>query len=537
MSRLLLPPLLLGLLVLAGSGPVASAEMLPQAAPRMLRTTWNLVAAPETSPIDALVAGVPQIEAIYRWDAAAGTYDSWIRSAPAFLNSLAAVAAGDGLWVRVSAGVSWPLPAPAPTAVAADAAGWVLVGWTDDAIAASQAAAQLGATRLSGYDSNTQQFRIYDASLPDVLNTLNVLQRGDGVWAFMGAAAPGPIGLVAAFGGRVFDAPIEFGAYPAGRFFVADLGGRVLLITSDGTDAGELINLRPRLRQGGEEGLLSVALDPQFAQNGFLYAYYTPSGTEQTRLSRFTVTNDAAPLATELILLEVAQPFRNHNGGAVRFGPDGLLYLGLGDGGSGGDPLGHGQNTQSLLGSIIRIDVRGASAVQPYRVPPGNPFAGGGGRPEIWAYGLRNPWRMAFDPATGTLWAGDVGQNEIEEIDTIHGGGNYGWNRLEGNACFSPPQGCTSAGTVLPVATYGHDQGCSVTGGVVARDGPVGAIEGAYIYSDFCSGRIWALNAAAPATPAPIAEADANVVSFGVGPDGSVYVITFGGPILRIVDP
>ena len=163
---------------------------------------------------------------------------------------------------------------------------------------------------------------------------------------------------------------------------------------------------------------------------------------------------------SELEILQIEQPFRNHNGGAVRFGPDGLLYLGLGDGGGGGDPQGNGQDRATLLGSIIRIDVSAATAEEPYRIPPDNPFlTTAGARPELWAYGLRNPWRMAFDPATGALWVADVGQGRIEEVDRVVAGGNYGWNRLEGDQCFRPSEDCDRSGTVAPLATYTHEGG------------------------------------------------------------------------------
>jgi glucose/arabinose dehydrogenase len=289
-------------------------------------------------------------------------------------------------------------------------------------------------------------------------------------------AGPPRVVLVNAFPQRLFSRPVEVVAYPGGRMLVADQGGLIELLdlADGGTSTSVLLNLKGTVsRQGNEERLLSVVLDPDFAANGFLYTYYSASSPRRSVLSRFTVPAgaDEADAGSELVILELEQPFSNHNGGAVRFGPDGMLYLGFGDGGSGGDPRGNGQDPSTLLGSVIRIDVRAASEAQRYAIPPDNPsFAATlNARPETWAFGFRNPWRMALDPATGALWLADVGQNAVEEIDVVTAGGNYGWNRLEGDACFSPPSGCASDGTVLPVATYTHAEGRSVTGGAVYR--------------------------------------------------------------------
>ena len=354
--------------------------------------------------------------------------------------------------------------------------------------------------------------------------------------------APGSLSLVAAFDGRDFDRPVELGVYPAGpepgsRLFVAEQTGMVLLFGPEGESV--LLNIRSQVStEGNEEGLLSVAVDPVFTETGHLWVYYSVAGgPRRTRLSRFTVDLPSDPFsadpASELVILEVPQPFRNHNGGAIRFGPDLMLYLGLGDGGGGGDPQGNGQNLETLLGSVIRIDVRDASAAQPYAIPPDNPFVGvPGAREEIWAYGLRNPWRMAFD-RDGALWLGDVGQNEIEEIDVIERGGNYGWNRLEGTRCFEPSSGCDRSGVTLPVAEYDHGLGCSVTGGVVYRGDEIPLLEGFYVFADLCSGRVWAL----PPNGDPaveVARSSRDVVSFGTDVRGEVYLISFGGPIQRL---
>jgi glucose/arabinose dehydrogenase len=352
-----------------------------------------------------------------------------------------------------------------------------------------------------------------------------------------GGAGIQPIAFQPALGGRTFDEPVELVPYPGGRFLVAEQGGAIRLVDAGGAGDQTLLDLSANVRRSGsEEGMLSVQLDPAFAANGRMWTYYSPAGGERrTRLSRFTVSGDVANPASELVVLEVAQPYSNHNGGAIRFGPDGMLYLGLGDGGSGGDPQGHGQNIDTLLGSIIRIDVRNASATAPYVVPPDNPFVGRSGADEIWAYGLRNPWRMSFDSATGRLWAGDVGQGAYEEIDIITAGANYGWNRLEGAHCYEQAT-CSTAGTVLPVAEYSHEQGgCSVTGGVVARSSAVPGVAGAYLYADHCSGRVWAIDAAAPGTPVEVGRVDGNPTAFAMDTGGNVYIVQFGGPVLRVV--
>ena len=338
--------------------------------------------------------------------------------------------------------------------------------------------------------------------------------------------------LVEAFGGRVFARPIDLVSLDGGRFLVAEQNGVVLLIAADGSST-TFLDLRERVsRASNEEGLLSLALDPPFADPGHLWLYYSVAGGQRTRLSRFSIAGDAAAAGSELIILEIPQPFANHNGGAVRFGPDGMLYLGLGDGGAGGDPRGNGQNRSTLLGSIIRIDVQNPSPSAPYAVPVDNPFLGQDGvRPEIWAYGVRNPWRMSFDAETGRLWLGDVGQSRFEEIDIVERGANLGWNLVEGDSCFQGD--CDLANFAAPVAVYDHDLGCSVTGGVVVRRSGLSYLDGAYVYGDFCSGRIWTIDADLPGEPIEILTSPRPISSFAEAIDGTVYALTFGGAILR----
>lgn len=282
------------------------------------------------------------------------------------------------------------------------------------------------------------------------------------------------ITLTPALGGRAFSRPVELAPYLGGRLLVAEQDGLLLLLGPGDGEEHLLCDMEERVsRRGNEEGLLSFALAPAFAETGHLFVYYSVCGAPASRLSRLTVVDALGPEPTvdpdsEPEILQLEQPFRNHNGGAVRFGPDGLLYLGLGDGGGAGDPQGDGQDRATLPGSIIRLDVSRATAEEPYRIPPDNPFlTTAGARPELWAYGLRSPWRMAFDPATGALWVADVGQDRIEEVDRVVAGGNYGWNQLEGDQCFRPSENCDRSGTIAPLATYTHEEGCSVTGGVV----------------------------------------------------------------------
>jgi glucose/arabinose dehydrogenase len=264
--------------------------------------------------------------------------------------------------------------------------------------------------------------------------------------------------------------------------------------------------------------------------------YYTAPDPLRTRLSRFSVSaqdSNAADPASETVVLEIGQPFANHNGGQIAFGPDGYLYVAVGDGGSGGDPQGNGQNRATLLGKILRIDV----AQIPYAIPADNPFAGNtqGHREEIFAYGLRNPWRFSFDSVTGWLWAGDVGQSRYEEIDIIENGKNYGWNIMEANHCYNASQ-CNTDGLTLPLWEYGHDVGQSVTGGSVYRGAKIPELAGAYIYGDYVTGVIWSLRGGGQgaASNEVIADTDLNIASFGVDKDNEIYICAFDGKVYTL---
>ncbi len=294
---------------------------------------------------------------------------------------------------------------------------------------------------------------------------------------------------------------------------------------------------------GNEEGLLGLAFHPDYANNGQFFVYYSSANPRRSIISRFTVSSDPdkASKSSEEIIMEVPQPYSNHNGGMIEFGPDGYLYIGLGDGGSGGDPHGNGQNLSTLLGSILRIDIDSPSDGRNYGIPTDNPFASSANgsddpRPEIWAYGLRNPWRFSFDRVNGDLWLGDVGEDKWEEVDLIVSGGNYGWNILEGGNCFRPVSDCDSTGTILPVVEYDHSGRCSITGGYVYRGSAIPELNGVYIYSDFCSGEFWGIRTNdRNAGSQIIATGIQWSPSFGQDAEGNLYVLTLGGPIRRIV--
>ncbi len=328
------------------------------------------------------------------------------------------------------------------------------------------------------------------------------------------------------------------------RLFLVLQPGRIMGFDnhSNVTSTEAFLDIRDRVNDSSEEeGLLGLAFDPQYRSNGHFYVYYSAAHPRRSVISRFSVSGDIpsrADPSSELVILEVPQPFSNHNGGQLLFGPDGYLYIGLGDGGSGGDPRGHGQDRSTLLGSILRIDVSSAAAGAKYRVPPDNPFVArnDGARKEIWAYGLRNPWRFTFDRDTGDLWAGDVGQNTFEEVDLIRRGLNYGWNVMEGLHCFRARQ-CDSEGLERPVIEYSRSGGCSITGGYVYRGSRLPSLHGAYVYGDFCSGKIWALryDGTGVTERLQIADTGFNIPAFGEDRSGELYILSFDGRIYRFV--
>lgn len=324
------------------------------------------------------------------------------------------------------------------------------------------------------------------------------------------------------------------------RLFVVEQPGRIRIISSGQVLATPFLDITSRVATGGERGLLSVAFHPQYATNGFFYVYFTGAGGE-LRIERFTVSANAnvAAGASSKLILAVAHPRTNHNGGLAMFGPDGMLYLGLGDGGGAGDPDLNGQNINTLLGALLRIDV---SAGDPYAIPAGNPFAGRtDARPEIWATGLRNPWRFSFDRTAGLIYVADVGQNQWEEVNvasSTRAGVNYGWNVMEASSCYNA-SACNRAGLELPAHEYGHvDGSCSVTGGFVYRGTALPEIAGHYFYADYCVGavksflyqggvatdkRSWALGSVG------------SISSFGEDSSGEIYLTSGNGTVYKFV--
>ena len=337
--------------------------------------------------------------------------------------------------------------------------------------------------------------------------------------------------------------PLDLQSVPGDRerLYVVEQGGRIRVVRNGQVEAAPFLDISDRIRTGGERGLLGLAFHPGFEADRRLFVNYTnPSG--DTHIAEFTATSaDGADPASERVLLVIPQPFANHNGGGLAFGNDGRLYIALGDGGRGGDPLGSGQDLGTLLGKILRIDV---DAGAPYAVPADNPFLStAGAEPEIWAYGLRNPFRMAFDPATGDLYIGDVGQGRREEIDVglaVRGGGeNYGWNVTEGTLCFAPADGCDRTGLTMPVLEYTHGEGCSVAGGVVYRGCRMPDLAGTYFYGDFCTGFVRSfrlVNGAATDRRDWTAELEGigGISSFGTDATGEVYVVDYDGEVYRL---
>jgi glucose/arabinose dehydrogenase len=323
------------------------------------------------------------------------------------------------------------------------------------------------------------------------------------------------------------------------RLFIVEQPGRVRIVASGQLLPTPFLDLTGRVLSGGERGLLSLAFHPDFASNGFLYVNYTDSNGD-TRVERYTVDADPdrADPASAKVILRVTQPFSNHNGGQLQFGPDGMLYVFMGDGGAGGDPLGSGQDRSTLLGAVLRLDVDGGD---PYAIPTDNPFVGQpAARPETWALGLRNPWRASFDRDTGTLYIADVGQNRVEEINAAPAtaaGLNYGWNVTEGSSCFATDP-CDTTGLTLPVAEYDHGQGCSVTGGYSYRGQSIPEVVGHYFYSDFCAGflRSFRLEGGTAVDPRAWAiQGLASVTSFGEDAAGELYILSQDGRVLRLV--
>ncbi len=326
------------------------------------------------------------------------------------------------------------------------------------------------------------------------------------------------------------------------RLFVVEQAGAIRVVRHDSLLPTDFLDLSGHIAAGGERGLLSLAFHPSYAQNGWCFVYFTnPAG--DIRVVRYTVSansNIADSATGDTILKAFHETNNNHNGGQLLFGPDGKLYAGLGDGGAANDPPGNGQNLDTLLAKILRIDVDAGS---PYGVPADNPFVGHAGeRGEIWLYGLRNPWRFSFDRTTGDLYIGDVGQNLWEEVDVLPAaspaGVNYGWNVMEGKHCFQASS-CNMTGLVLPVIEYGHSDGCSVTGGFVYRGSRIPALSGVYLYGDYCGGWVrsfrYVSGAVTESRDWPALSVGGGLSSFGQDARGELYITSLSGSLYRIV--
>src|ERR1043166_9376382 len=346
-------------------------------------------------------------------------------------------------------------------------------------------------------------------------------------------------------GGTGLDFPLFLPAPPRenARRFIVEKTGKIRIVKSGSVLSPPFLDLSARVSDADEQGLLGLAFHPQYAVNGrFVVDYTAPNGDPHVSAFRVSANPDVADPASEQVLLAIDQPFDNHNGGMVVFGPDGKLYIGMGDGGSAGDPQGNGQNKGVLLGKILRVDVSGAGVLS---VPADNPFVGqAGARPEIWSYGLRNPWRFSFDRAQGDLYIADVGQNAREEVDVATSaaqfgkGLNFGWNVMEGVACYSPPSGCPRSGLPLPVLDYDHGDGCSVIGGYVYRGAAIPSLRGRYFFADYCGGWVRSFllqgGAAAERRDWPTRRPGGLVTSFGEDAAGELYVMNSSGKVFRI---
>ena len=334
------------------------------------------------------------------------------------------------------------------------------------------------------------------------------------------------------------------------RLFVVQKGGSIRVVKNGNLLATPFLNISSLVSKGSEQGLLGLAFSPHFATNHRLYVNYTNTrGNTVIREYRTSGSNpDVVAMSSARTILSIAQPYANHNGGMLAFGKDGYLYIGMGDGGSGGDPGNRAQSVNQLLGKILRIDVNGSTPTRNYRIPRGNPYVGRPGRDEIWQRGVRNPWRFSFDKATGALWIGDVGQARYEEVDraprTSSGPGrgvNWGWRVMEGTHCYLPSSGCSRTGKALPLATYSHAANgrCAISGGYVYRGTAIPALAGWYVFGDYCSGEVWAVSSTAgrPATPVRLLGAGSGrmIAGFGQGDDNALYLCDLKGTVYRIV--
>lgn len=368
---------------------------------------------------------------------------------------------------------------------------------------------------------------ITPTTVTDLGTVIQIPDSGGYGWVEVARGLDQPLGLTHAGDG-------------SGRIFVVEQSGLIRIIEEGSVRPIPFLDIRARVGdESNEQGLLGVAFHPQYTMNGYFYVNYTDTSGD-TVIARYRVSADAniADPGTELRLLQVKQPYSNHNGGGLAFGPDGYLYIGLGDGGAAADPQENAQNTQVFLGKLLRIDVDRGS---PYAIPQDNPFASGGGLPEVWAYGLRNPWRFSFDTLTGDLYIADVGQQKWEEIDFLLdgslGGANFGWDIYEGAHLFLGAEE-PSISVIFPIVEYTHADGCSVTGGYVYRGTALAGWQGVYVYGDFCSGKVWGLLRAASGdwNNALMFDLDVLITSFGLDENGEIYLVDRDGSIYLLTE-
>lgn len=357
-----------------------------------------------------------------------------------------------------------------------------------------------------------------------------------------GTAPPVSLRLERIDAGLALDFPVFLTTPPADAagLFVVEKGGKIKVVNKATRSLiGTFLDVAALVSSGSEQGLLGLAFDPQYASNGRFYVSYTDTSGNSV-IARYLVSSDpnVAVSTADVIILTLTQPFSNHNGGMIVFGRDGMLYIGFGDGGSGGDPGNHAQNQNDLLGKLLRIDVSSATAPLAYSIPSDNPFVGvSGKREEIWSFGLRNPWRYNFDRQTGDLYIADVGQGNWEEVDvsTVAGGAgkasNFGWNKMEGNHCYPPGSSCTTAGLTLPLIEYDHsNNACSIIGGYVYRGAAIPALQGTYFYGDFCAGFVRSFRlvngSATQFFDWTALRPGGGITSFGEDTAGELYIMT-----------
>jgi glucose/arabinose dehydrogenase len=352
----------------------------------------------------------------------------------------------------------------------------------------------------------------------------------------------GGFAVESAFPNLTFNQPVGIFSSNDGtnRLFVIEQSGviRVFNNSKTVTSSNVFLDISSRVLYGGEQGLLGLAFHPNYLVNGFFYVNYVADNPLRTVIARYSVSpsNPNQALSnSEFVVLEISQPFSNHKGGQLAFGADGYLYVGVGDGGSGGDPFGNGQNRSVLLGKILRIDVNSPSTGRNYGIPADNPFVGNtlGYKEEIYAYGFRNPWRFSFDPLTGRLWVGDVGQNIEEEIDIVGRGKNYGWNIMEGTLTYSSG---SQTGLELPVWEYSHSDGIAIIGGFVYRGSALTGLTSMYVYGDYGSGTVWALqyDGATTTVNTLLADTNLNISSFGIDGQNELYFCALNGKIYTL---